>query len=135
MIPSRPSLDELKTLAIELQDLVQSKVGTTKFSTAYSRIRQSVLSVRRERRTARVMQVRVSHGVSVLLLKSITGNNQSRGRCETEASEKFYQEGQSEEEEHSFCVRLPHHFYEKAILLTCVNVRDNKGRIKRRREE
>lgn len=48
---------ELKTLAIELQDLVQSKVGTTKFSNAYNRIRQGVLGVRRERKTARAMQV------------------------------------------------------------------------------
>jgi hypothetical protein len=55
-----PPSDELKTLAVELQDLLQSKVGTTKFANAYSRIRQSVLSVRRDRRTARVMQVRIS---------------------------------------------------------------------------
>ncbi|KAH9921372.1 armadillo-type protein [Amylocystis lapponica] len=49
-------MDELKTLAVELQDLVQAKVGTTKFGNIYNRIRQGVLGVRRERRTARVMQ-------------------------------------------------------------------------------
>ena len=49
--------DELKTLAVELQDLVQKEVGTTKFANVYNRIRQGVLGVRRERKTARVMQV------------------------------------------------------------------------------
>jgi U3 small nucleolar RNA-associated protein 20 len=52
------SLDELKTLAIEVQELIQSKVGTTKFAEVYSRIRQNVLGVRRERKTARAVQVR-----------------------------------------------------------------------------
>lgn len=49
--------EELKTLATELQDLLQSKVGTTKFSTVYNQIRQGVLGVRRERKAAKVMQV------------------------------------------------------------------------------
>lgn len=48
--------DELKTTAIELQDLVQSKVGTTKFAHVYNQIRQSVLGLRRERKVARVLQ-------------------------------------------------------------------------------
>jgi hypothetical protein len=49
--------EELKSLALELQNLVQTKVGTTKFSNAYNTIRQSVLGVQRERRDARVQQV------------------------------------------------------------------------------
>ncbi|KAI0262194.1 armadillo-type protein [Gloeopeniophorella convolvens] len=49
-----PHMDELKTTAVELQDLVQQKVGTTKFASTYNRIRQSVLGIQRERRTARV---------------------------------------------------------------------------------
>jgi len=49
-------IEELKTTAIELQELIQSKVGTTKFSTVYSRIRQGVLEVRRERKVAKVLQ-------------------------------------------------------------------------------
>ncbi|KAH9485782.1 U3 small nucleolar RNA-associated protein 20 [Psilocybe cubensis] len=49
-------MEELKTTATELQDLVQSKVGTTKFATVYNQIRQSVLGVRRERKVARVLQ-------------------------------------------------------------------------------
>ncbi|KAI0090560.1 armadillo-type protein [Irpex rosettiformis] len=49
-------MDELKTLAVELQDLVQVKVGTTAFSNVYNRIRQKTLGVRRERKTARVVQ-------------------------------------------------------------------------------
>jgi hypothetical protein len=44
--------------AVELQDLVQQKVGTTKFATTYNRIRQSVLGVQRERRIARVTKVK-----------------------------------------------------------------------------
>ena len=43
-------------MAVELQELIQSKVGTTKFAEVYSRIRQSVLGVRRERKTARAVQ-------------------------------------------------------------------------------
>ncbi|KAF8901183.1 armadillo-type protein, partial [Gymnopilus junonius] len=50
-------MEELKTTAIELQDLVQSKVGTTKFANVYNQIRQSVLGVRRERKVARALQV------------------------------------------------------------------------------
>ncbi|KAI0343436.1 hypothetical protein BDW22DRAFT_1328530 [Trametopsis cervina] len=49
-------MEELKTLSIELQDLVQSRVGTTAFATVYNKIRQNVLGVQRERRTARVVQ-------------------------------------------------------------------------------
>ncbi|TDL22984.1 hypothetical protein BD410DRAFT_769374 [Rickenella mellea] len=50
-------MDELKSLASELQDLIQAKVGTTAFAQVYNRIRQSVLGVRRERRTARAVEV------------------------------------------------------------------------------
>jgi U3 small nucleolar RNA-associated protein 20 len=45
----------MKILAVELQDLVQSKVGTTKFANVYSQIRQSVLGVRRERKATKIM--------------------------------------------------------------------------------
>ncbi|KAG6844945.1 hypothetical protein H0H87_002278 [Tephrocybe sp. NHM501043] len=51
-----PQLDDLKTLATELQDLLQGKVGTTKFSTTYNQIRQGVLGVRRDRKAARATQ-------------------------------------------------------------------------------
>lgn len=50
-------LEELKTLATELQDLLQGKVGATKFSTIYNQIRQSVLGVRRDRKSARALHV------------------------------------------------------------------------------
>ena len=39
---------ELEATAIELQDLVQSKVGTTKFANVYNQIQQSVLGLRKE---------------------------------------------------------------------------------------
>ena len=51
-------LEELKTTAVELQDLVQAKVGTTVFSNAYNRIRQGAVSVQQARRVARVTKVR-----------------------------------------------------------------------------
>ncbi|KAJ3508085.1 hypothetical protein NLJ89_g5945 [Agrocybe chaxingu] len=41
---------------VELQDLIQSRVGATKFSNVYSQIRQSALGLRRERKVARVLQ-------------------------------------------------------------------------------
>jgi len=47
----------LKTTATELQDLVQGKVGPTKFSNVYNQIRQGVLGVRKERKVARTLQV------------------------------------------------------------------------------
>ncbi|PFH47399.1 hypothetical protein AMATHDRAFT_67804 [Amanita thiersii Skay4041] len=50
------SIGEVKTLAIEVQDLVQQKVGVLKFSNVYTRIRQSVENVRRERKVARALQ-------------------------------------------------------------------------------
>ncbi|KZT41897.1 ARM repeat-containing protein [Sistotremastrum suecicum HHB10207 ss-3] len=52
-----PKIDDLKVLTQELIDLIQNKVGTTKFSTIYNQIRQGVVSVRRERKAERVMQV------------------------------------------------------------------------------
>ncbi|KAF8305376.1 hypothetical protein DL93DRAFT_356267 [Clavulina sp. PMI_390] len=58
-VAERPHLppDELRNTAQELQTLVQEKVGTTLFAKEYSRIRQDVLNVRRERRTAKAIQV------------------------------------------------------------------------------
>ena len=52
-----PHMEEVKTVAVELQDLLQAKVGTTKFSEVYNRVRQGVMSVRRERKSARAVQV------------------------------------------------------------------------------
>jgi len=49
-------MEELKTLSVELQDLIQAKVGTTKFASVYSRIRQGALAIQRERKTARTIQ-------------------------------------------------------------------------------
>jgi U3 small nucleolar RNA-associated protein 20 len=48
-------LEELKTTAIELRELVQQKVGGTTFSLVYNTIRQRILDTRRDRRTKRVM--------------------------------------------------------------------------------
>ncbi|CAE6411743.1 unnamed protein product [Rhizoctonia solani] len=46
-------LDNLKTLTHELQALLQQRIGTTAFATAYSRIRQGVVRVRQERKIQR----------------------------------------------------------------------------------
>lgn len=51
-----PQLGPLKTLAHELQTLLQNRVGTTVFATAYSRIRQGVVRVRQERKMQRATQ-------------------------------------------------------------------------------
>ncbi|KAJ1305976.1 hypothetical protein OPQ81_010691 [Rhizoctonia solani] len=49
-------LDDLKTLVHELQALLQQRTGTTAFANAYSRIRQGVVRVRRERKIQRATQ-------------------------------------------------------------------------------
>ena len=46
----------MKLTAIELQDMVRSKVGGTKFAEVYNGIRQGVLGVQRERKIARALQ-------------------------------------------------------------------------------
>ncbi|KAE8226085.1 hypothetical protein CF319_g1274 [Tilletia indica] len=48
-------IEELKGLAMEVQTLIQEKVGANTFSQAYSRIRQRALTKRRERKTAKLM--------------------------------------------------------------------------------
>ncbi|KAG9124195.1 U3 snoRNP protein [Ceratobasidium sp. 392] len=52
-----PQLESVKTLAHELQALLQQRTGTTAFANAYSRIRQGVVRVRRERKIQRATQV------------------------------------------------------------------------------
>ncbi|KAG8862294.1 U3 snoRNP protein [Tulasnella sp. 330] len=42
--------DELKTLTVELQELIQNKIGSTRFSLVYNDIRQSALATRRTRK-------------------------------------------------------------------------------------
>lgn len=50
-------IEEIKATAIELQDLVQAKVGTTKFSQVYSQIRQKTLELQHNRKVARALLV------------------------------------------------------------------------------
>lgn len=49
-------VEEVKTTAVELQDLVQAKVGTTKFSIIYNQIRQKTLEIRRNRKVMKTLQ-------------------------------------------------------------------------------
>ncbi|KAI0035598.1 armadillo-type protein [Vararia minispora EC-137] len=49
-----PHMDDLKSTAIELQELLQQKIGTSDFARVYAKIRQHVLEVQHERRTARI---------------------------------------------------------------------------------
>jgi U3 small nucleolar RNA-associated protein 20 len=53
------SSDDLKATAQELQDLVQSKVGTTKFLAIYGQIRQGTLAIKKERKAARATLVSI----------------------------------------------------------------------------
>jgi U3 small nucleolar RNA-associated protein 20 len=53
----RCSTEELKALAIEVQELTQAKVGAAQFSAVYNQIRQGLLGVRRDRKTARALLV------------------------------------------------------------------------------
>ncbi|KAG7091491.1 hypothetical protein E1B28_010522 [Marasmius oreades] len=46
---------EPKDVSVELRDLVQSKVGATKFSGVYNQIRQGVLYVQKERKEAKIL--------------------------------------------------------------------------------
>ncbi len=46
---------------MELQDLAQTTFGSTKFSNVYNSIRQKVVSVRQERKAARVIQARLGY--------------------------------------------------------------------------
>ncbi|KAL9937664.1 hypothetical protein V8E36_003209 [Tilletia maclaganii] len=48
-------IEEIKGLAMEVQTLIQEKVGASAFSQTYSKIRQRALSKRRERKTAKLM--------------------------------------------------------------------------------
>lgn len=48
---------ELKLVAQELQDLIQEKVGTTKFTAVYTQIRQKTMAVRQKRKADRSMLV------------------------------------------------------------------------------
>ncbi|KAF8514623.1 armadillo-type protein [Gautieria morchelliformis] len=50
------SMGDLKTLTQELLELVQNKVGTTKFADVYNRIRQGVATVRKERKMEKDIQ-------------------------------------------------------------------------------
>lgn len=60
---SQSSSDDLKATAQELQDLVQGKVGTTKFTVIYGQIRQGTIAKRRERKVARATIVSTEYSV------------------------------------------------------------------------
>ncbi|KAL0573671.1 U3 snoRNP protein [Marasmius crinis-equi] len=55
-----PKMSELKDVSVELRDLIQSKVWATKFTTVYNQIRQGVLSVRKERKEAKILQMAIN---------------------------------------------------------------------------
>jgi U3 small nucleolar RNA-associated protein 20 len=55
------NVEELKTLSVELQDLIQAKIGMTKFSAVYNQIRQGAAGLRQERKAARAFLVRHTH--------------------------------------------------------------------------
>ena len=54
----------MKLTAIELQDMVRSKVGGSKFAEVYNGIRQGVLGVQRERKIGRTLQHTTNPGAA-----------------------------------------------------------------------
>ena len=54
----------MKLTAIELQDMIRSKVGGSKFAEVYNSIRQGVLGVQRERKIARALQHSTNPGAA-----------------------------------------------------------------------
>ncbi|KAL0955556.1 hypothetical protein HGRIS_001795 [Hohenbuehelia grisea] len=81
-----PQMDELKLLATELQDLVQKKVGVTKFSAVYQQIRQKTLDIRRERKATRVIQVSSMFESCTHSNLLYTDHDESRACCETSST-------------------------------------------------
>lgn len=57
---------ELQTLAHEVQELLQSKVGTTMYSSVHATIRQKAAERRNERKTALALQVRKQASIARL---------------------------------------------------------------------
>ncbi|KZT18582.1 hypothetical protein NEOLEDRAFT_1246369 [Neolentinus lepideus HHB14362 ss-1] len=83
-------MDELKTLATELQDLVREKVGTTAFAGTYTQIRQGALEVRRHRKTARAVLVTTNPEAAA---KRKQGRNVSKKEGRKRKSVGFQAEG------------------------------------------
>ncbi|GAA5897320.1 hypothetical protein JCM6882_001857 [Rhodosporidiobolus microsporus] len=52
-----PQMDELQTLAREVQELLQTKIGVTKYSAIHNQIRQKAAERRNERKQAQALQV------------------------------------------------------------------------------
>ena len=78
-------VDDLKTLSMELQDLVQNKVGTTKFAGVYNQIRQKVISVQRDRKATRALQVAANpHLAAKRKMHKNTNKKESRKRKNAE---------------------------------------------------
>jgi U3 small nucleolar RNA-associated protein 20 len=110
-------IDELKMLATELQDLLHSKVGTTKFSATYNQIRQSALGIRRERKTAKVLLMTTNpEAAAKRKLQRNSIKRESRKR-----------------KDRGFAYVFQLHFRDQDSSYA-IN-RDGKGKLKRRREE
>lgn len=127
------SAGELKTLAAELQDLVQAKVGTTKFAGVYNEIRQHVVGVRRERRNARVVQVGIYMAITGCTFANRSlGHHKSGGCLEKEDTSQCPEEGQQEAEGTNVRVSIT----SRALgHLTDHHISDGKGKLKRLRQE
>lgn len=125
--------EELKTLAIELQDLVQSKVGTTTFANVYNSIRQKVLTVRRDRRTARVIQVGTRRSWLICKLTLCLSTRQTLLLRQTGSSigtppRRKVGSGRTS----CICEWI---FLSVTACLSCVYLRQGKGKTKRRRAD
>lgn len=95
---------------------MQSKVGTTKFSTIYNQIRHNIVALQRERKEARVLQVATNPQAA--------------------ASRKVHRntvKKESRKRKNQLFVLASCYF--KASLLLMTSYRDGKGKMKKRREE
>ena len=77
--PLALTTDDLKQLATEVRDLVQSKVGTSMFSRTWESMRQRVAGKREERRDARNRLVSLSWRAWKRC--SCTGVHRPKGLC------------------------------------------------------
>ncbi|CAK5281436.1 unnamed protein product [Mycena citricolor] len=83
-----PQMEELKTLCIELQDLIQSKIPPPKFSAVYNQIRQGVLGVQRERKASRAVKATVDpEAAARRKIQRNSGKKESRKRKSAASAE------------------------------------------------
>lgn len=88
-IGQHASLDELKTLASEVQDLLTDIVGSTAYSAAFSAVRSKALEKRRQRKTDRLMKGVVASADPEAEAKRREKRNQAKHQSRKRKNEGF----------------------------------------------